>query len=132
MKLSRRDFGWGAAVGVGAMAAMSSRVAHAAAEPTVSLNVVYPNQDGARFDLAYYRSTHIPLVMRVMKATSVILIEGVPMGGTPAPYVMIAHFQFPSSEALDAAMADPAMAGVRADIANFTDIRPMVMRGKSA
>ena len=44
----------------------------------------------------------------------------------------IAHFQFASSEALDAAMADPAMPGVRADIANFTDIRPTVMRGRSA
>jgi uncharacterized protein (TIGR02118 family) len=44
---------------------------------------------------------------------------------------MIAHFQFPSSEAIKAALANPAMAEVRADVAKFTDIKPTVMLGKS-
>ena len=103
----------------------------AASEPTMSLNVIYPNHDGARFDTSYYRSTHIPLAMKVMKAARVILIEGVPMGSAAAPYAMIAHFQFASSEALTAALANPAMAEVRADVATFTDIKPTVMLGKS-
>ena len=85
----------------------------------------------ARFDIAYYRATHIPLVMKVMKAAGVILIEGVPMGSTAAPYAMIAHFQFASAEALQAALANPAMAELRTDLPNFTDIKPTVMLGKS-
>jgi len=129
--LNRRGFMWGAATSVGATAVLSSGKASAAAEATPSLNVLYPNQDGARFDTSYYRSTHIPLAMKVMKATSVMLIEGVPMGATPAPFVMIAHFKFASSEAMSAALADPAMAEVRADVAKFTDIKPTVMLGKS-
>ena len=129
--LNRRDFMCGAATGVGAMTVMSSEMLQAAAEPTMSFNVIYPNHDGARFDTNYYRSTHIPLVMKVMKAASVILIEGVPMGGAAAPYAMIAHFQFASSEAIQAALADPAMAELRADVAKFTDIKPTVMLGKS-
>ena len=129
--LNRRDFMWGTATGVGATVVMSSKMVNAAAEPTMSLNVVYPNHDGARFDASYYRSSHIPLAMKVMKATSVILIEGVPMGSTAAPYAMIAHFQFPSSEAVTAALANPAMAEVRADVAKFTDIAPTVMLGKT-
>jgi len=129
--LNRRDFMWGAATSVGAMTVMSSDVVLAAAEPTMSLNVLYPNRDGARFDAAYYRSTHIPLAMKVMKATSVLLIEGVPMGSAPAPFAMIAHFQFASPEAIQAALADPAMAELRADVAHFTDIKPTVMLGKS-
>ena len=128
--LNRRDFMSGAATTVGAMTVMTPGLVKAAG-PTVSLNVIYPNQDGAKFDIAYYRSTHIPLAMKVMKATSVMLIEGVPMGTTPAPYAMIAHFQFPSAEALQAAVANPAMAEVRADVAKFTDIKPTVMMGKS-
>src|SRR5829696_7803402 len=127
----RRDFMWGAATSVGAMTVLSYAMAHAAAEPTMSLNVIYPTQEGARFDTNYYRSSHIPLAMKVMKAASVILIEGVPMGGAPAPYVMIAHFQFASAEAVNAALANPAMAEVRADVAKFTDIKPTVMLGKS-
>ena len=130
--LDRRDFIWGAATSVGAMTVMSSEMVKAASEPTMSLNVIYPNHDGARFDTGYYRSTHIPLAMKVMKAVSVILIEGVPMGGSAAPYAMIAHFQFASSEAIKAALADPAMADVRADVAKFTDIKPTVMLGKSS
>jgi uncharacterized protein (TIGR02118 family) len=129
--LKRRDFMWGAATGVGAMTVMSSEMVQAAAEPTMSLNVLYPNHEGARFDTSYYRSTHIPLAMKVMKATSVILIEGVPMGTAAAPFAMIAHFEFASSEALTAGLANPAMAEVRADVAKFTDITPTVMLGKS-
>lgn len=128
--LNRRDFVWGAATGVGAMTVLSSGTLEAAADSTVSLNVLYPNKEGARFDAAYYRATHIPLAMKVMKAASVMLIEGVPMGSTAAPFAMIAHFEFASAEALQAALADPGMAGVRADVAKFTDITPTIMLGK--
>jgi uncharacterized protein (TIGR02118 family) len=130
--LNRRDFVTGVAAGVGAMTVISSGMeTAAAAEPTMSLNVIYPNHEGAKFDAAYYRSTHIPLAMKVMKADRVILIEGVPMGSTAAPYAMIAHFQFASQAALEAGRANPAMADVRADIPKFTDIKPTVMLGKS-
>jgi uncharacterized protein (TIGR02118 family) len=129
--VNRRDFIWGAATGIGAMTVMSAEMVQAAAEPTMSLNVVYPNQDGARFDTSYYRSSHIPLAMKVMKASSVILIEGVPNGSTAPPYAMIAHFRFATAEALKAALDNPAMADVRADVAKFTDIKPTVMLGKS-
>jgi uncharacterized protein (TIGR02118 family) len=127
---NRRDFMRGAATSVAAMTVMSSGLAQAAAE-TVSLNVIYPNREGARFDVNYYRATHIPLATKVMKATTVILIEGVPMGTTAPPYAMIAHFQFTSAEALQAALANPGMAEVRADVAKFTDITPTIMLGKS-
>ena len=128
--LNRRGFIVGAATSVGAMTVVSSE-ALSAQEPTMSLNVIYPNQDGARFDASYYRATHIPLAMKVMKAVSVTLIEGVPNGATPAPYAMIAHFRFASADALNAALTDPGMAEVRADVAKFTDIRPTVMLGKT-
>jgi uncharacterized protein (TIGR02118 family) len=127
--LNRRGFISGA--GVGAIAVMTSDAAQAAPGSGVSFNVIYPNHDGARFDVEYYRSTHIPLVMKVMKATSVMLIEGVAMNGAAPPYAMIAHFQFPSSEAVKAALAEPGMAEVRADVARFTDIKPAIMLGRS-
>lgn len=48
--LDRRSFVLGAATGVGAMTVMSSKIVKAAAEQTMSLNVIYPNHDGARFE----------------------------------------------------------------------------------
>ena len=102
-----------------------------AAEPTVSLNVVYPNHEGAKFDTIYYRDKHIPLCMTVMKPTSVTLTVGLPNGDNAAPFAMIAHFEFASAEAMKAALGSPAMADLRADLPNFTDIKPIVMQGKS-
>jgi len=129
--LNRRDFNWGAVAGLGAVTTLSSGTAKAAAEPTMSLNVVYPNHEGAKFDTTYYRDTHIPLAMKVMKAAKVMLIEGVPNGTAASPFVMICHFEFDSSDALKAALANPAMADIRADVAKFTDIKPTVMVGRS-
>lgn len=129
--VNRRGFMVRGATGLSAIAVMSSGMVDAAPAETMSLNVIYPNHDGARFDTTYYRATHIPLAMKVMKADKVILIEGVPMGTNPAPYAMIAHFQFASAAALQAGLADPGMAGVRADVAKFTDIQPTVMLGKT-
>lgn len=129
--INRRDFNLGAVVGLGAVTTLSSEAAQAASQPMMSLNVLYPNHEGARFDFDYYRNTHIPLAMKVMKADKVILIEGVPSKDAPPPFVMICHFQFSSAEALAAANAKPEIAEVRADVAKVTDIKPIVMVGKT-
>jgi len=129
--LSRRDLGLAVAAGVGGtMAASSGSTLAAEPKSSVSFNVIYPNHDGARFDTSYYRSTHIPMVMRVMKADKVTLIEGVPRGATAPPFAMIAHFEFASVEALEAALAKPEMAELRTDLAKFTDIKPTTMFGR--
>jgi uncharacterized protein (TIGR02118 family) len=54
------------------------------------------------------------------------------MGASAAPYAMIAHFQFASPEALKAALDNPRVAELRADVATFTDIKPTLMLGKSS
>jgi uncharacterized protein (TIGR02118 family) len=129
--LNRRGFMRGAGTGVGALMVMSSEALNAAPAGTMSLNVIYPNHAGAKFDTRYYRDVHIPLAMKVMKADSVMLIEGVPTADAAAPFAMIAHFQFASAEALKAARDNPGMPEVRADIPKFTDIKPTIMVGKS-
>jgi uncharacterized protein (TIGR02118 family) len=137
--LSRRELGL-AAAGAGALAVAGTADAashgEAHGEAGVSFNVIYPNHDGARFDAAYYRATHAPMVMRIMNPVGSLLIEGVapnaPGGAAAAsPYAMIGHFRFASPQALDAALANPAMAELRADVANFTDIKPSVMIGRT-
>ena len=32
----------------------------------ITVNVLYPNQDGAKFDMNYYLTSHIPMVKRVL------------------------------------------------------------------
>lgn len=128
----RRDFILGAATAMGAVAVFSADDAGAVAlAPSVSFNVLYPNHAGAWFDMAYYKATHIPLVERVMKPARTLLIEGVAADANPAPYAMIAHFEFPTAEVLQAALARPDMGLLRDDLVNFTDIKPAIMMGKS-
>jgi uncharacterized protein (TIGR02118 family) len=129
--VSRREFNSGAVAGLGAVMTLASGAARAAAQPVMSLNVIYPNHDGAKFDVDYYRNSHIPLAMKVMKAEKVILIEGVPSKGAPPPFAMICHFEFASAEALAASGTAPGIEEVRADVAKFTDIKPIVMMGKT-
>jgi len=129
--MNRREFGLGAVVGAGAAAAMAPGAAQAASQPVTSLLVLYPNHEGARFDFDYYRNTHIPLAMKVMQADKVTLTEGLPGKDGPPPFVMICHFQFATPEALAAANAKPEIAEVRADVAKVTDIKPIVMAGKT-
>lgn len=130
--MNRREFNFSALAGAGAATMLASETATAASQPVTSLLVLYPNHDGARFDFDYYRNTHIPLAMKVMKADKVTLTEGLPGKDAPPPFVMICHFQFASPEALAAANARPEMADVRADVAKVTDIKPIVMVGKTA
>ena len=130
--LSRRDFGLGAVTGAGALAAMASGTAQAAGAAVYSMNVLYPHHAGAKFDHAYYRATHIPMVREIMKPLDVVLVEGVATPAGPAPFVMIAHIQFASLEALQGAQAQPRSPELRADLAKFTDIKPMIMIGKTA
>lgn len=93
--------------------------------------VIYPNHEGARFDAAYYRDSHGPAATALFDPVSVTLVEGVstPDGG-PAPYAMIAQFAFASTEAMNAALADPGVPALIADVANFTDIEPQMMIGR--
>jgi uncharacterized protein (TIGR02118 family) len=114
------------------MTVVSIQDVKAAAEQTMSLNVLYPNHDGARFDTRYYRDISHPSGDEGHEGRPRPSHRGVPMGASAAPFAMIAHFQFASPEALKAALDNPRMAEVRADVATFTDIKPTVMLGKSS
>lgn len=95
------------------------------------VSVIYPQHDGARFDADYYRSSHAPLAVEILGPDKATLVEGIPMPGAPAaPYALIAHFHFASPEAMHAALGNPRMAELQADVANFTDIQPVLMLGK--
>ena len=66
------------------------------------VSVMYPNQAGARFDLAYYRTTHMELVRRHMQAFGLVrteVLKGLSGGGgQPAPYVCIGNLYFETAD----------------------------------
>lgn len=95
----------------------------------IKVSVMYPNTPGARFDHAYYRDKHMPLVAARMGAQlkSYTVDKGL-AGGTPdAPpaYVAMCHLFCDSVESFNAGFG-PHAKEILGDIANYTDLQPQI------
>jgi uncharacterized protein (TIGR02118 family) len=93
-----------------------------------NLVVSYPRGDGARFDVAYYRDTHIPLVEASWGPFGLTGAEILWPADASQPAAAMVVLRFADSAAIDAALASPATGAVMADIAAFTDIQPVIYR----
>lgn len=95
----------------------------------IKVSVVYPNAEGARFDHAYYRDRHLPMVKdRLGEACLYYTIEKGLAGaapGAPASFLASCQLAFPSVETFQTAFA-PHAAEIMADIPNYTDIAPVI------
>jgi uncharacterized protein (TIGR02118 family) len=87
----------------------------------IRLSVFYPAGDGATFDHDYYRDHHVPLAVKTWALDRAEIDRGV-----NGPYVAAVHFRFPSEEAMNAALASEGSAAVMADVANYTNISPVL------
>ena len=95
----------------------------------IKVSVMYPNKAGARFDHAYYRDKHMPLVKSRMgdKCKFYTVDRGVAGGApdAPATYVAMCHIYCDSIDAFQAGFG-PHTKEIMADIANYTDLTPIV------
>jgi len=95
----------------------------------IKVSVMYPNTPGARFDHAYYRDTHMPLVKaRMGEHCRYYTIDKGLGGGAPgsaATYVAMCHIYCDSVDAFQAGFG-PHMPEIMADIPNYTDVAPVV------
>jgi uncharacterized protein (TIGR02118 family) len=96
----------------------------------IRVTVTYPNQPGARFDMNYYTSKHMPLVEKCLRSRG---MRGwsvdKPQAGLPPAmqpdFLIQAQIMFDDPAAFQAAMATEG-ATLMGDIPNFTDIQPRV------
>ena len=93
-----------------------------------NLVVSYPQHDGATFDAAYYRDTHIPLVENTWGPCGMTGAEILWPADAGQPHAAMVVLRFRDNDAIDAAMGAAGTAQVMADIANFTDIQPSIYR----
>jgi len=94
----------------------------------IRISVLYPNNNKvAKFDMAYYCNTHIPMVRRLLgSALKGVTVEHGIAGSepsSPAPYVALGHLSFDSLEAFQTAFAPHAQT-LMEDIPNYTDVVP--------
>jgi uncharacterized protein (TIGR02118 family) len=95
----------------------------------IKVSVMYPNKPGARFDHEYYKDKHMPLVKARMgdscKYYTVDMGLGGGAPGAPATYVGMCHIFSDSIEAFQGGFG-PHAKEIMADIANYTDISPVM------
>jgi uncharacterized protein (TIGR02118 family) len=92
--------------------------------------VSYPNQPGARFDVEYYLSQHMPMVEKRlaphgMTGWSVEKGVGGFAPGTPPEHLIRARLDLETLEGLQTGMASEG-AAILGDIPIFTDIKPQI------
>jgi len=87
----------------------------------IRFSVLYPATEGARFDHDYYRDKHVPLAAKAWNPVRVEIDKGV-----NGPYVAAVHFVFESNDAVQAALGSDQTAAIMADVANYTDVSPVV------
>jgi uncharacterized protein (TIGR02118 family) len=89
---------------------------------------MYPNQEGGRFDLNYYRTKHMELVKKLLKPFGLIKTEvdrGISGGGGQSPpYICVGHLYFESGDGYDRGVAEVGLT-IRGDIPNFTNVTPI-------
>jgi uncharacterized protein (TIGR02118 family) len=94
----------------------------------IRVSVLYPNESGKKFDVDYYRNTHMKLVGERLKDFGFVRAEvdkGIAGGapGSSAPYVCIGHVYFNSLAEFQKGMGIHG-GEIMADIANDTNIAP--------
>jgi uncharacterized protein (TIGR02118 family) len=95
----------------------------------INVNVVYPNKEGAKFDMNYYLTSHIPMVKRVLGSAlkGCVVEQGLGGGapGTKAEFSVMCHLRFDSVESFQTAFG-PVAAQIQNDVANYSSEAPII------
>lgn len=89
------------------------------------VTVLYPNTPGSRFDWDYYLNTHTPKV-KVVFGDGFTITKGVAsLDGKPPAHLCTCVIAIESLEKFSSLMAQHG-AAIQADIANYTDVTPII------
>ncbi|MBC9175697.1 EthD family reductase [Pseudoroseomonas ludipueritiae] len=101
-----------------------------ATAPTI-IYVTYQGSATTRFDRGYYVGTHLPLVMKAWEGhgleSAAAFFPAAAQDGT----IAICELRFRDDAALAASLASADTSEVMADVARFTDVKPVLARAVS-
>ncbi len=95
----------------------------------IKVTVMYPSAPNARFDHAYYRDRHMPLMKERMgdSCRYYTIDKGIAgVAGAPAPFIAMCHIFCDSVESFNAGFG-PHAKEITADVANYTDVKPVMV-----
>lgn len=92
----------------------------------IKVSVMYPNGTDTKFDIDYYKNSHLPMVVEslgeALKGIEFSLGIGGRIPGELAPYVVVVDLKFESVAAFQAAFG-PHAAKFAADVPNYTTVQ---------
>ena len=97
----------------------------------IKISIFYSNTPGARFDVDYYLTKHMPASIKKLSACAGfrgVSVERGVGGGAPESeptYIAMCHYLFDSAEDFLAAFSQHAEL-LQGDIPNYTDIAPVI------
>jgi uncharacterized protein (TIGR02118 family) len=95
----------------------------------IKISVFYPNSAGAKFDMNYYVSKHLPMVQKKLGTAlkGVAAEQGIAGGdpGVAAPFIAVGHLMCDSVETFQSAFA-PHASEIMADVPNYTNVQPTI------
>ncbi|MGH8441105.1 MAG: EthD family reductase [Pseudomonas sp.] len=94
----------------------------------IKVSVLYPNDEGARFDMEYYVRKHVAMIQRMLgdALKRVEIDEGV-SGAAPGSrpiYIAAVHLYFDSVDMFYESFG-PHAADIKRDVPNYTNLRPL-------
>jgi uncharacterized protein (TIGR02118 family) len=96
----------------------------------IKVTVMYPFAEGKTFNMEYYETKHMPMVAGYLGTNLVKytiekgLASGIP--NQPLPYMAIGTFYVKSLADYQASIG-PNRDAIRADIANYTNVMPVIL-----
>jgi len=87
----------------------------------IKLTVSYPSGEGTTFDHDYYAQSHIPMCNSTFAPVKTEIEKGI-----NGPNVAAVSFYFASMDAMQSALSSPGMGEVMADVANYTNVAPVM------
>ena len=95
----------------------------------IKVTVLYPNEDGKKFDMDYYADKHMPMVASLLgESLKGYEIDKGLSGRTPddpIPYLAIGYLYFESVSAFQNSFG-PHAEKIRGDVPNYTNIQPIL------
>jgi uncharacterized protein (TIGR02118 family) len=91
----------------------------------IKVSVMYPNGPETKFDIDYYKNSHLPMIAKALGEALKGMAFNVGLGGRVpgelAPYVAIGHLTFDSVAAFQSSFG-PHAEKFAADVPNYTNV----------
>lgn len=96
----------------------------------IKVSIMYPFAEGRTFDMAYYETSHMPMVAGFLGSNLVkyTIEKGIASGiaNTPLPLIAIGSFYVKDLSDYHAAIR-PYRDAIRSDFTNYTNINPVIL-----